>query len=60
MEYWPWDTTWGNLMSMQLQKDIDRELLPDANIWVHDCDTIKMEISQSYIPLWLLIGERVK
>ena len=60
MKYWPWDTTWGKLLSMQLQKYIDWEFPPDANSRVHDCDTINMLSIQSYIPLCRLIYERLK
>ena len=60
MKYLPWDTTWGKLLTMQVQKDIDWELLHNANCWVHDCDAINMATSQIYIPMWHLKYERVK
>ena len=47
-------------MTMNLQKYIDWEFLPDANCWVSNCDTIDMAISQIYLTLWHLIDERVK
>ena len=47
-------------MSMKLQKNIDWELLHDANCCVSNCDTINMVNIQSYITLYHLIDERVK
>ena len=58
--YWLWDTTWGKLMSMQLQKYIDWKLLIDTNSWVRDFDTINIVSIQSYIPMSHLLYEMEK
>ena len=47
-------------MSMKFQKDIDWELIPDANCRVRNYDTVNIISIQNYIPLCHLIDERVK